>query len=176
MLLFGNSGNASFGYTVSGSGSNALTLNNLGTAATITVTGGMHAINAPVILDDDLVVAGSGGSAWTLSFGTAGSITDNGEDLSLTMNAVTGTLILSGSDNYTGGTTVTAGILEVTNSHAIPDGTSLTVGAGLSAFPAAVVPSSPALAATVPEPGSLALLASGTAVLAGCWRRRRKLG
>ena len=41
-----------------------------------------------------------------------------------------GQLILSGTDNYTGGTTVSGGTLYVTKSSALPDGSSLTVGAG----------------------------------------------
>jgi autotransporter-associated beta strand protein len=177
-LQFGNSGNASFGYTLNGSGSNKLTLNNLGTADTITVTGGMHTINAPVILSNDLVVAGSGGSVWTLSFGTTSSITDNGQGLSLTMDAFTGTLILSGSDNYGGGTDVVAGTLIVTNPGAIADGSDLDVGTGMLALSAAVVPSSVQSAATVPEPRSTALAAAAAGLLAGwrrcrIWRRRR---
>jgi len=39
----------------------------------------------------------------------------NGSNLSLTMTASNGTLILSGSDTYTGGTIVTAGTLDVTS-------------------------------------------------------------
>jgi fibronectin-binding autotransporter adhesin len=179
-LQFGNSGNASFGYTLNGSGSNTLALDNLGTAATITLTGGMHDINAPVILHDDLVVAGSGGSAWTLSFGTASSITDNGSGFSLTMDAVTGTLILSGSDNYTGGTFVTAGTLEVTAAAALPEGSSLTIGAN-AAFVFDPTGTATALAASpegsvapVPEPGTLVLLQAGAMLAAFAASRQRK--
>ena len=42
-----------------------------------------------------------------------------------------GTLILSGSNSYTGGTNVEAGILQVTNAEALPAGASLIVGARL---------------------------------------------
>jgi autotransporter-associated beta strand protein len=95
-----------------------------------------------------------------------------------------GELILSGSDSFTGGTTVDAGKLVVVAKGAIPDGTSLTVGAGArSAFdlPSAMAPlassSAPAIssvAAAVPEPGTLALLsvAGVVAVAAGLFRRR----
>ncbi len=41
-----------------------------------------------------------------------------------------GTLILSGSNHYIGGTTVNAGTLCVTSSNALADGTVLSVGAG----------------------------------------------
>ena len=53
-LQLGNSATASQGYTLSGS--NALTFNNFGSGATVTVTNGTHAINAPVILADNLTV------------------------------------------------------------------------------------------------------------------------
>ena len=46
---------------------------------------------------------------------------------SLTMSG-TGTILLSGNSTYTGGTTVDSGTLIVTNSDAFPNGTSLTVG------------------------------------------------
>ena len=70
-LQFGNSGSASVGYTLSGIGTNTLTLSNSGSGATITVTNGTHAIDAPVILADDLIVTSGGTNPWTLSFGTA---------------------------------------------------------------------------------------------------------
>ena len=41
-----------------------------------------------------------------------------------------GMLILSGTDNYNGRTTVYAGRLEILSSSALPTGTNLTVGAG----------------------------------------------
>ena len=47
-----------------------------------------------------------------------------------------GTLILSGSDSYTGGTHVVAGTLEVTSASALASGTQLTVGAGGDPFSA----------------------------------------
>ena len=119
-----------------------------------------------------------GDSSWTLSFGTAGDITDNGNQLSLTLSASNGTLILSGSNNYSGGTNVTAGTLIVTNANAIEDGSSLTVGAAIAFAP--VVPSvaaSSLAAAPVPEPGTLALLAAavcGAAVYQRLRLRQKK--
>jgi len=115
-LQFGNFGSSSVGYTLSGSGSNTLTLNNSGSAATIMVIYGSHVINAPVVLADKLQVSGGG----TLAFGTASSITDNGGGYSLTMNGNGGTIILSGSNSYSGGTTVNAGTLLATNTVAMP--------------------------------------------------------
>ena len=54
LLQLGNSGSATVGYTVSGTGTNTLTFNNAGNGATISVTDGTHAINAPVVLADNL--------------------------------------------------------------------------------------------------------------------------
>ena len=170
-LQFGNAGSAGVGYTLVGSGSNVLTLNHSGSVATITVAGGTHSIDAAVILADNLVVTGSGTSAWTLSFGTASRITDNGARYSLTMSGKGGTLILSGSDSYTGGTFVTVGTLDVTTAAAVPTRTSLTIGAGgefifdpmATAAPLAAANSS---VAPVPEPSTVTLLVVAIGLLA----------
>ena len=111
-LLLG-SGNPGMGYTLSGSGSNTLTFSNSGNPATITVSDGGHVINAPVVLADNLVVSGSG----TLAFGNASSIAGNG--YSLTMSGTGGTLILNGSNTYSGGTQVNAGILNINGDAAL---------------------------------------------------------
>ena len=168
-LLLGNSSGTSTGYILSGSGTNQLTLDNSGSGATIEVTDGTHAINAPVVLNDNLAVTGSGLTAWTLGFGTAGGITESGGSRTLSLNAANGTLVLGGSNGYTGGTVVEAGTLIATTNAAVPDGTSLTVGGGgvflfdptVSVQPQAVSPASQA--AAVPEPGTMVL------VLAALW-------
>jgi autotransporter-associated beta strand protein len=153
-LVLGNSGSTSVGYTLMGSGSNSLTLNNSGSGATITVTDGSHVIDAPVILADNLLVSGGG----TLAFGNSSSITGS---YALTMSGTGGTLILSGTDTYTGGTNVTAGKLIVTTNTALPDGASLSVGAGgtLIFDPSAAGAPVASTISPVPEPGTLALLA-----------------
>jgi autotransporter-associated beta strand protein len=85
-----------------------------------------------------------------------------------------GTVILSGSDNYTGATTVAQGTLIATSVGAFADGSSLTVG-DASAFapappvPAAVAQSAPA---AVPEPGTAGLLVAAIGSAAGILRRR----
>jgi len=89
-----------------------------------------------------------------------------------------GTLVLSGTDTYTGGTMINAGTLVATSNAALPRGTSLTVGVGgtlvfdpsLSGSP---VVSSGAVAASVPEPGTLALLVAGLGVGFGVGRKRK---
>jgi autotransporter-associated beta strand protein len=74
-------------------------------------------------------------------------------------------LILSGSNDYNGKTCVDAGTLVVTNNAALPDGSSLVVGAGGESL-FGLGASEPA-AQAVPEPGAPALLlaAVGIAVL-----------
>jgi autotransporter-associated beta strand protein len=80
----------------------------------------------------------------------------------------TGTVVLAGSNTFTGGTNLEAGMLIVTNSEAIPNGTSVSVGAGaLSIFGASAAP------AAVPEPSTFMLLSVGaTLLLVRAWRRR----
>jgi autotransporter-associated beta strand protein len=161
---------SSTGYTLAPGLSGSLTLDNSAAAAFIDVTSGSHAITANVLLNDSLTINTSASSTLRIS----GNIAQNAPGLSLTLNG-SGTLVLSGSDNYTGGTEVIAGELIVTNVKAIADGSNLAVGNGLSVFPAAVVPSFSQSMATVPEPGSLALTAAAAGLLAGCWRRRGRL-
>ena len=105
--------------------------------------------------------SGSGSSALTVGSGNAsgdfaGTIENTGGRLGL-LKTGSGELILSGSDGFSGGTTVNAGKLCLTSSNALAAGTSLTVGSSgtllldpaLSAAPSAMV-------AAVPEPGTLA--------------------
>ena len=168
-LVLGNSGSPNVGYTLSGSGSDTLTFSNSGSGATITVTNGSHVINAPVFLADNLMVSGIG----TLAFGNSSSIAGG---YSLSMNLTGGALILSGAETYTGGTNVNAGTLVVKNNTALPDGTSVTVGAGGTFIfdPSAAVTSSPSLVA-VPEPSTTVLSGIGTiASLRWVWRRKKQ--
>ncbi len=111
-----------------------------------------------------------------------GSIHDGpNAHLSLTKNGA-GTLVLSGADNYTGGTVVNGGDLVLITHNALGDGP-LTIGPGAilnfdpgypSSSPMADNRSVAGSPATVPEPGSLALLVAGLAAGFGVWRGRRK--
>jgi autotransporter-associated beta strand protein len=108
----------------------------------------------------------------------SGTIGDGASRVALAVSG-SGTLVLTGTNAYTGGTTVTGdGTLIVTNNEAIADGTSLAVGdpSLLALLPAAGVPA-PVAAATVtavPEPGTLALLSVGAMAAGWSIRRQRK--
>ena len=104
-----------------------------------------------------------------------GSINDGLGQVGLVLQG-SSTLTLTGTNGYTGGTTVADNsTLIATNPGAFADGSSLTVGIA-SDFPAPVVPSpvagGQAGVSAVPEPGTFALLAIalGSAVIA--YRRR----
>jgi autotransporter-associated beta strand protein len=89
-----------------------------------------------------------------------------------------GTLVLSGSDTYTGGTRVQAGILKLTSVSALPAGSTLAVGANSSslfapAAAASLTEASARAAAPVPEPSTLALLGIGVLSLAALATGRR---
>jgi autotransporter-associated beta strand protein len=96
-----------------------------------------------------------------------------------------GTLALSGTNAYSGGTCVEAGTLTVASPFSLVDGSNLSVGLDAASLfatsPAAgQAVSSPSAAppvAAVPEPSTLALLVAG-AVLAGfaAWRRMSRAG
>ena len=122
---------------------------------TINVTNGTLTVSAPLVQDDaDHNVSGL-------------------------LKSGTGTMVLSGSDTYTGGTIVTAGTVILTSDAAIADGTSLTVGNPTAFSLAPVAPGAEAsvsgapAVAVVPEPGTLALLA-GFAASAAAFRRLRR--
>jgi autotransporter-associated beta strand protein len=104
----------------------------------------------------------------------SGTLKNSQQPLALTMTGP-GTLVLSGNNSFSGGLSVSGGTLMATSVAALPDGSSLTVG-NAGAFPAPVVPyassTTAAAVSTVPEPGTLALLAAGAVAL--LWRRGRR--
>ena len=117
--------------------------------------------------------------------GISGNISDDSGLRSLTLGGDgTGTLILSGTNTYGGGTCVDEGTLIVDNNAAVADGTSLTVGAGGTfVFDPTVTSSSLGAdsrvassnrVAPVPAPGTLALLGvAGIVAATAAWRRRK---
>jgi fibronectin-binding autotransporter adhesin len=86
-----------------------------------------------------------------------------------------GMLILIGTNTFTGTTTVLGGKLEVNFPTALLDGTSLSVGSSLSAFPGELKTpvGGSAGSSAVPEPGTLALLAVLALCSAAVHRRLR---
>ncbi len=130
------------------------------------------------------VVAGGG----TFDSG-AGSTTIAGAISGLSLTKLgTGTLILSGSNSYTDGTSVLEGTLQIASASALPAGEAMTIGDGARlVFDSAASMSSEAAGSwvdvsgghpaqaitfgsepqTVPEPGTLALLAVCAAATAG---------
>lgn len=117
---------------------------------------------------------------------TAGSLLQLSGGLSGSggLNLSGGRLVLSGSDTYTGGTTIDAGTLQVTTSDALPDASSLVVGAGGTfIFDPTVVAGSGeqgtgsrmASVPPVPEPGTIALLVAAAVAGLGAWRKKRAL-
>ena len=164
-LIFGNSASNAAGYTLAPGTSGTLTLTNLTVGAQILVTGGSNSISANSTLADNLTITPAAGATLVISGNLSESTT--GESLTL---AGPGSLVLSGSNTYAGGTNVTAGTLEVLSRSALPDGSDLTVGTSATPF----APANPSAAAIspVPEPGTLALLLAAGALVA-MYRKRR---
>ena len=149
-----------------------------GQPATVVVLGGSHTIAAPVTLSTPTDVAIDNS---TESLAITGAIGGSGA-LNLSGN---GTLVLSGSDNYGGGTIVESGTLVVNQSAAIPYGSSLTVEQAARLFSAvstaALANGAPLAAASdkavaaVPEPGTAVLLAiAGLTIGLAGWRRSHR--
>ena len=125
----------------------------------------------------------AGTTVLTLSDGTLGATMYGGHILdgpdrhvSLVL-AGAGTLVLSASNDYTGGTIVQSGARSATDPDALPDGTGLTLGGGATYLFGDLPPSSPLATAAplcrapqlaaVPEPGTCALLLSACLLWVG---------
>jgi autotransporter-associated beta strand protein/uncharacterized repeat protein (TIGR03803 family) len=110
-LSFSTTGGGS--YTLSrsaGDTTSTLTLTSTGANAALTNNGGNHTIAVPVILGSNLSVSATPGSNLTVS----GAISESNPGTSVTLTG-NGQLILAGSNTYTGGTVVEAGILVAAN-------------------------------------------------------------
>lgn len=110
-------------FTLSSSDGSTLTLDNVGAGATLTVTTGAHSILNALALNDNLAVTASSGAQITI----AGDISQVSGTQALTKSGP-GTLVLSGSNTYSGGTSVSAGVLQFNNLAALGSGT-LALGA-----------------------------------------------
>jgi autotransporter-associated beta strand protein len=170
ILIFNNS-NSSYTIAAPSSGTLSLTGVNLqGTdtgSSIVEVVSGSHTITAPVNVESVTDITGFDPAA---ALTMRGQVSGTG---SLTL-AGSGMLILACDNTYSGGTTVNGGTLALAANSSIPDGSSLTVGAGgtvmfdstlamasgqprIAPVPA---PSGDAVAAPVPEPDTLTLLAA----------------
>jgi autotransporter-associated beta strand protein len=166
-LQFGDTTSSS-SYMISAGTGGALTLGTTADGAAIAVQSGTQTISAPVVLEGNLAVTNSAGTALLFS----GNISqDTGVMASLSLSGG-GTLILSGTNSFSGGVTVDGGRLVLTHAYDLPNGSSLTVGNPIaSPGPAAGAAIVPQTAAAVPEPSSLAIcLLAG---FLGCAFRRR---
>jgi autotransporter-associated beta strand protein len=112
--------NCGASYTIAQGSGGAIHFDNGSNNATLTVSAGSHAMSAPVSLDSSVVVSVASGCTLTIS----GSI--SGMGTSLSQNGP-GTLILTGTNNYTGDTAVSSGKLKAL---AIRGNGNTTVGPG----------------------------------------------
>ncbi len=123
---------ASVGYTLSGVGSNLLTMDYGGAGATITVTDGTHAINAPIVLNDNLTISNSGSL-------TVGGAIANGSNGPMGITVTSGNLVLGGSNTYSGGTTISGGTVTLAHRLAVQNSTVNVSAGGALCFAAGVI-------------------------------------
>lgn len=114
-----------------------------------------NSVTGDFALADNLAITAGAGKTFTVS----GNISGTGQ-LSETGP---GLLILSGTENnWSGGTSVSAGTLEFSGAGSFPNGTSLSVGNSASRLFASEFSAANKPVSGVPEPCNLALLVAGT--------------
>ena len=143
------------GTSVTGNGTlNVNAAGDFSTGGILTVDTGGSLIGGPVTAAAYQLNAGTVGAELS---GPGGLTKDTG-----------GTLTLSGDNSYTGGTVVNDGTLIVANASSLPNGTSLTVGAGgIFAFdPNQTASSVSAAGLAAPTPGTAAASEASTPIVA----------
>jgi fibronectin-binding autotransporter adhesin len=166
--------NVYYGATVSGSGSFGLL--NVLSGGVLALSPSASLETGSVVLTDGIISGGGENALSATMHGASQVVPDAANPLELSgalsgdgslTKLGDGLLILSGSNSYTGGTTVDAGTLIAANDNAIADGTNLTVGN--TAYFAPVVPSLavsyPPASTPVPEPGTSAMLTVAAAIV-----------
>jgi autotransporter-associated beta strand protein len=115
------------GYTIAQGTGGTILLNGGAGLATITDSAGSDTISAPILLDTNASVSvASAADTLTIS----GGIGQGSSGMSLTVNGA-GTVVLSGANNYSGGTTLSSGTLDVTGGGTLGStGGPLTVAGG----------------------------------------------
>ena len=125
-LAFSTAGGGSYAISrSSGDTTSVLTLSNGTAVVSIANSGGNHTINVPVVLGSNLTVTATTGSELTVS----GPISQGSPGKSVTFSGG-GELILSGSDSYTGGTTVSGGTLDFAAPESISTSGILSIRSG----------------------------------------------
>ena len=126
-LTFSTTGGGS--YTLSRASSDStsvLILVSTGTTTAVVNNGGSHAINAPVVLGSNLNMSAASGTKLTIN----GQVSETGGSHSLTVSGG-GLFVLAGTNSYSGGTTVSGGMLQASTTAALPGyGTSGQVAVG----------------------------------------------
>jgi len=109
-LTLANSTSSGGAYTISQGTGGTLTLDNSGSGAKIVNYWGSNLVSAPVYLNDNAQLNVSNGGTLTFS-DTLSSAAGKSLTINQTVVGTPGTVVLSGSNTYTGATTVSAGTL-----------------------------------------------------------------
>ncbi len=136
-LTISNSGNAYTGGTWIHAGTLALGNSNvIPSASNVVVDGGILNIDgysdvvASLTLQNG-TVSGTTGVLSSSSFDLRnGTVTANLGDAGILSKSTTGTVVLSGSNSYTGGTTINGGVLQFAATSAIPTSGNITINSG----------------------------------------------
>jgi|GEM_PF-3554598 len=142
-------------YTIAPAATASLTLDNGGANAISTIAdlGGSHVIAAPVQLNSQLAVSvANAADTLTISGNISNRAVGGSEGITLSGG---GTLLLSGSNGYSGATTVMSGVLVISSATAIPVGGSILNNAALCIK--AGTSNAPVLAGQITGAGALAI-------------------